>query len=68
MFFPTQNLKVFIALGSTDMRKSIKDYFQWPESKEQVLSIGSQELAWLINGLSIYQEKAHKMLKYSAVF
>ena len=23
MFFPTQNLKVFIALGSTDMRKSI---------------------------------------------
>ncbi|MFA5905097.1 MAG: IS66 family insertion sequence element accessory protein TnpB [Desulfobacula sp.] len=23
MFFPTQNLKVFIALGSTDMRKSM---------------------------------------------
>jgi transposase len=117
MFFPTQNLKVFIALGSTDMRKSMdglsilvsekfnldpfsghlfvfsnrkqnivkilywdrngfclwhkrleKDYFQWPDSKEQVLTIGSQELAWLMNGLSIHQKKAHKMLKYSAVF
>ena len=45
-----------------------KDYFQWPESKEQVLSIGSQELSWLMNGLSIHQKKAHKMLKYSAVF
>jgi len=45
-----------------------KDYFQWPESKDQVLSIGSQELSWLMNGLSIHQKKAHKMLKYSAVF
>ena len=117
MFFPAQNLKVFIALGTTDMRKSIdglsilvsekfnldpfsghlfvfcnrkqnmvkilywdrngfclwhkkleKDLFQWPTSKEQVFTVGSQALAWLMDGLSIHQEKAHKMLKYSTVF
>jgi len=116
MFFP-QNLKVFIALGPTDMRKSIdglsilvsdkfnldpfsghlfafcnrkqnivkilywsrngfclwhkrleKDRFQWPKSKDEVMTIGSQELVWLIDGLSIHQRKAHKMLKYSAVY
>lgn len=117
MFFPAQNLKVYIALGTTDMRKAIdglsilvnnkfnldpfsgnlfafcnrkqnmvkilywgrngfclwhkrleKDRFQWPRSKQEVMTIGSQELAWLIDGLSIHQEKAHKVLKYSTVF
>ncbi len=117
MFFSAQNLKVFIAIGTTDMRKAIdglsilvsekfnldpfsghlfafcnrkqnivkilcwdrngfclwskrleKDNFQWPRSKDQVMTIGSQELAWLIDGLSIHQKKAHKMLKYSTVF
>lgn len=117
MFFPAQNLKVFIALGTTDMRKSIdglsilvsekfnldlfsghlfafcnrkqnivkilywsrngfclwhkrleKDCFIWPRSKDEVMTIGSQELGWLIDGLSIHQKKAHKILKYSTVF
>ena len=117
MFFPAQNLKVYIALGTTDMRKAIdglsilvsekfnldpfsghlfafcnhkknmvkilywgrngfclwhkrleKDRFQWPRSKQEVMTIGSQELAWLMDGLSIHQKKAHKMLKYSTIF
>lgn len=117
MFLPAQNLKVYIALGTTDMRKAIdglsilvsdkfnldpfsghlfafcnrkqnivkilywgrngfclwqkrleKDRFQWPRSKQEVMTIGSQELAWLMDGLSIHQEKAHKVLKYSTVF
>ena len=123
MFFPAQNLKIFIALGTTDMRKAIdglsilvsekfnldpfsghlfafcnrkqnmvkilywgrngfclwhkrleKDRFQWPRSKQEVMTIGSQELAWLMDGLSIHQKKAHnlkvtrKVLKYSIVF
>ena len=38
-----------------------KDSFQLPDSKEQVLSIGSQELAWLMDGLSIHQKKAHNL-------
>lgn len=117
MFSPTQNLKIHIALGSTDMRKSIdglsilvsetlnldpfsghmfvfcnrkqnilkilywdrngfclwhkrleKDCFQWPKSKNEILTIGAKELSWLMDGLSIHQETAHKPLKYSAVF
>ena len=113
----TQNLKIHIALGSTDMRKSIdglsilvsekfnldlfsghmfvfcnrkqnilkilywdrngfclwhkrleKDCFQWPRSKEEVLTIGASQLFWLMDGLSIHQKKAHKSLEYSAVF
>ena len=45
-----------------------KDYFQWPKSKEQILTIGAKELSWLMDGLSIRQEKAHKSLKYSGCF
>jgi hypothetical protein len=45
-----------------------KDYFQWPKSKNEILTIGAKELSWLMDGLSIHQEKAHKPLKYSAVF
>ncbi len=117
MFSTTHNLKIYIAPGSTDMRKSIdglsilvseklnldpfsghmfvfcnrkqnilkilywdrngfclwhkrleKDYFQWPKSKDEILTIGSKELSWLMDGLSIHQEKAHKPLKYSLIF
>lgn len=117
MFFPAYNLKVYIALGSTDMRKSIdglsilvseefkldlfsghlfafcnrkqnivkilywdkngfclwhkrleKDCFKWPESQKDVLTVGRQELTWLIDGLEIYQKSAHKSLKYSMIF
>lgn len=45
-----------------------KDRFQWPKSKDEVMTIESQELAWLIDGLSIHQKKAHKKLQYSMVF
>ncbi|WP_083863693.1 IS66 family insertion sequence element accessory protein TnpB [Desulfobacula toluolica] len=117
MFSPKQNLKIHIALGNTDMRKSIdglsilvsekfnldpfsghlfvfcnrkqtilkilywdrngfclwhkrleKDRFQWPRSKDAVMTIGAHELAWLIDGLSIHQKKAHKPLRFYSVF
>lgn len=117
MFFPAYNLKVYIALGVTDMRKSIdglsilvseklkqdlfsgqlfafcnrkqnivkilywdkngfclwhkrleKDCFKWPESQKDVLTVGKQELNWLIDGLEIHQKSAHKSLKYSIIF
>jgi len=107
--------KVFLALGSTDMRKAInglsiivseqmkldifsgnffvfcnrkrtilkilywdnngfclwqkrleKDQFKWPETKKEVMNIGSRELSWLIAGLNIHQ--AHKPLKYSEIY
>ena len=34
--------------------------YQWPRSKEEVLSLSSQQFRWLLEGLSIYQPKAHK--------
>ncbi|MBC8317944.1 MAG: IS66 family insertion sequence element accessory protein TnpB [Desulfobulbaceae bacterium] len=44
-----------------------RDRFQWPKSPEDVLDISSRELNWLIDGLSIYQEKAHKQASYSTM-
>jgi transposase len=109
------DIKVYLALGATDMRKSIdtlsilvrekmgldlfsnclfafcnrsrniikllywdkngfclwqkrleKDMFKWPETREETLKIGRQELLWLIEGLDI--TKAHKVLNFSSVF
>ena len=108
-------VKVYLALGATDMRKSIntlsivvsekleldifngslfvfcnrkrtiikliywdkngfclwqkrleKDKFKWPETRQEVMVIGSSELSWLIQGLNI--DHAHKPLKNSTVF
>lgn len=36
--------------------------FQWPKSSEEVKDISSQELRWLLEGLSINQPKAHKII------
>jgi len=35
-----------------------KDHFQWPKSKDEILTIDAKELSWLMDGLSIHQEKA----------
>jgi transposase len=114
MLLSSQGMKVYLALGNTDMRKSInglsmlvegnmeldpfsgqlfvfcnrlrnilkilywdrngfclwhkrleKDRFRWPESEQEVLEIGQRELIWLIEGLEIRQQGAHKRLSYS---
>jgi len=44
-----------------------RDRFQWPESRREVLDISSRELNWLLDGLSVYQEAAHRQASYSAV-
>lgn len=116
MFSALPGIKVYLAVGITDMRKAInglsilveeqmeldpfsghlfgfcnrkrdmvkilywdcngfclwhkrleKHRFQWPESAEDVLDIGSRELNWLIDGLSIEQQDAHRQLTYSTV-
>ena len=116
MFLPS-DIKVYLTLGNTDMRKSIdglsllvsehlnlspfsghlfafcnrkrnmvkilywdsngfclwhkrleKDSFKWPTSKAEVLTIGKRELGWLMDGLCIHQQDAHKPLKYSTIF
>ena len=48
-------------------KKLEKGRFKWPDSEEDVLSIGSRELNWLLDGLSIEQSAAHKRLKYDVI-
>lgn len=43
-----------------------KDRFKWPKTSEEVMTITSRELAWLVDGLNINQ--AHKPLKYSMIY
>ncbi|RLC28456.1 MAG: IS66 family insertion sequence hypothetical protein [Deltaproteobacteria bacterium] len=108
--------KVYLAIGSTDMRKSInglsilvqenmeldpfsghlfgfcnrkrniikvlywdrngfclwhkrleKQRFKWPSCKEDIKAIEHRELLWLIDGLDVHQQSAHKRLGYSCV-
>jgi len=117
MFPYLPGLRVYLAVGVTDMRKSInglsilvqdqldldplsghlfafcnrrrdmvkvlywdrngfclwhkrleKERFKWPESEEEVLQVRSRNLGWLIEGLSLYQEDAHRRLCYEEVF
>lgn len=37
--------------------------FQWPKDTEGVKDISTQELRWLLEGLSLEQPKAHKKIK-----
>lgn len=111
-----EDLQVYVAIGSVDMRKSIdglsilvsqrfelnpftghmfafsnrtrtmvkvlywdrngfclwqkrleKQRFRWPESREDVLRITARELRWLLDGLELYQGRAHQRLQYSAL-
>jgi len=45
-----------------------KDRFRWPESEADVLSIGTRELHWLLDGLSLAQNEAHGQLNYATMF
>ena len=99
------DVRVYLATGVTDMRKSIntlsilsghlfgfcnrkrdtlkilywdrngfclwhkrleRDRFRWPQNDVEVQMIGSRELRWLLDGLSI-QQPAHGALGYSIV-
>jgi transposase len=117
MFELNTAVKVFLALGATDMRKSInglsllvseylnldpfsgnmfvfcnkkktmlkilywdtngfclwhkrleKEFFRWPSSEKETITIGKKELIWLTDGLDIHRTDAHKSIKYSALF
>lgn len=113
MMLPAQPYRVFLAVGVTDMRKSInglsilveqaigknpftgdlfvfcnrrknmvkilywnqngfcvwlkrleKHRFSWPRSQEELITIGTRELEWLLSGLDYTH--AHERLFYSA--
>ena len=37
-----------------------KGCYQWPHTVEEVHELNQQELRWLLEGLSIYQPRAHR--------
>ena len=116
MFFPG-NTRVYLAAGSTDMRKSInglsimvadhlemdplsghlfvfcnrrrnmvkvlywdrngfclwhkrleKHYFTWPENTSDVCEIDNRQFNWLLDGLDVYQSRAHNALEYTTLY
>lgn len=116
MFFRGAPSQIYLAIGSTDMRKSInglsiivaeqlghdplsgrlfcfcnrkrsivkilywdmtgfcvwkkkleKDRFKWPQSEEEVISVETRELFWLLDGLSLGQADAHRQLHYTTM-
>jgi transposase len=44
-----------------------KNQFQWPETADSVLNIRGHELSWLLDGLSLRQEQAHRQLLYETM-
>lgn len=41
--------------------------FQWPKDSEEAREITSQQVVWLLQGLSIEQKKAHSEIKMNTV-
>ncbi len=41
-----------------------KDKFQWPQTEADVFAVHGHELAWLLDGLSLQQDEAHRQLSY----
>jgi len=115
MFFPTHT-RIYLATGSTDMRKAInglsilvedqmrldpfsghlfafcnrrrnmikvlywdrngfclwhkrleKQFFTWPQNPEQTMEIDLRQLIWLLEGLKIGQQSAHRRLNYKTL-
>ncbi len=44
-----------------------KDRFQWPKTAEEVCKINTRELTWLLDGLSLKQEQAHRPILYESM-
>jgi transposase len=44
-----------------------RERFQWPKSAAEVMRIEQRALNWLLDGLAIQQQMAHKQLDYSGV-
>lgn len=44
-----------------------KDRFRWPETTRDVQKINTRELAWLLDGLPLEQEQAHREISYESM-
>ena len=45
-----------------------KDRFRWPNTKGDMVEVGSREMMWLLAGLEIEQKGAHGDLAYQSVY
>jgi len=48
-------------------RRLERGTFQWPTGSDQVATISSRELRWLLDGLSLHQRQAHANVAVEAV-
>lgn len=46
------------------MKRLEQDRFDWPDSSLKSVQIGQRELRWLLDGLDLYQRKAHQDLSF----
>ena len=44
-----------------------KNVYQWPKTGEEIMPLGTRELQWLMEGLSLVQQDAHGGLSFSMV-
>jgi transposase len=49
------------------MKRLESQTFQWPDEDAHSISISNRELSWLLEGLSLHQQRAHRSLKFSCV-
>jgi transposase len=49
------------------MKRLESQRFLWPDENTSSISISNRELSWLLDGLDIRQNKAHRSLQYSIV-
>ena len=45
-----------------------RENFDWPRPEDEVIELGSRELTWLLEGISIEQKNAHKKFSYSCAY
>lgn len=48
-------------------RRLERGTFQWPTGSEQVVTVSSRELRWLLDGLSLHQRQAHTKVAVETV-
>lgn len=44
-----------------------KDKFRWPDGKATFVTLSQQEFSWLLDGLPIQQNQAHRSLHFKSV-
>ena len=45
-----------------------KHFFKWPETIDEVCEIDNRQLGWLLDGLDVYQARAHRSLEYTTLY